>query len=36
MPIVLAVNTLLEGAAPARVVQELLSRPLTTEQGEPA
>ncbi len=36
MPIVLAVNTLLEGAAPARVVQDLLSRPLTTEQGEPA
>ncbi len=36
MPIVLAVNTLLEGASPARVVQELLSRPLTTEQGEPA
>lgn len=36
MPIVLAVNTLLQGAAPARVVRELLSRPLTTEQGEPA
>ena len=36
MPIVEAVNALLKGAAPATVVEELLSRPLTTEQGEPA
>lgn len=36
MPIVEAVNALLKGAAPAKVVEELLSRPLTTEQGEPA
>ncbi|QIG54958.1 NAD(P)-dependent glycerol-3-phosphate dehydrogenase [Altererythrobacter sp. BO-6] len=36
MPIVAAVNALLGGAAPGRVVQELLSRPLTTERGEPA
>lgn len=34
MPIVRAVNALLEGAAPAAVVKELLSRPLTTEQGD--
>ena len=36
MPIVSAVNALLGGAAPARVVQELLARPLTTERGAPA
>lgn len=36
MPIVSAVNALLGGAAPARVVEELLARPLTTERGDPA
>ena len=35
MPIVAAVNTLLSGAEPAKVVAQLLARPLTTEQGEP-
>lgn len=36
MPIVGAVYKLLGGAAAARVVTELLSRPLTTEQSNPA
>jgi len=36
MPIVAAVNALLEGAAPAQIVDGLLSRPLTTERGQPA
>lgn len=36
MPIVGAVNALLDGARPSMVVQELLARPLTTESGEAA
>ena len=35
MPIVEAVNAILGGATPAKVVAQLLARPLTTEQGEP-
>lgn len=35
MPIVAAVNMLLSGDEPAKVVAQLLARPLTTEQGEP-
>ena len=34
MPIVAAVNAILEGASPAKVVAQLLARPLTTETGE--
>jgi len=36
MPIVNAVNTLLGGAAPGKVVNALLARPLTAERGEDA
>ncbi|MGQ7829641.1 NAD(P)H-dependent glycerol-3-phosphate dehydrogenase [Altererythrobacter sp. Z27] len=36
MPIVSAVNMLLGGAAPARVVEKLLARPLTAERDESA
>ncbi len=36
MPIVDAVNAILEGSDPAQVVVGLLSRPLTAEQGAPA
>jgi glycerol-3-phosphate dehydrogenase (NAD(P)+) len=35
MPIVEAVVAILEGADPSNIVSELLSRPLTTEKGEP-
>lgn len=34
MPIVAAVNALLNGSPPAEVVSRLLARPLTTERGE--
>lgn len=34
MPIVDAVNAILEGAAPAAIVSDLLSRPLKAEQGD--
>ncbi|WFL76439.1 NAD(P)-dependent glycerol-3-phosphate dehydrogenase [Altererythrobacter arenosus] len=36
MPIVDAVNAILDGSDPAHVVVSLLSRPLTAEQGAPA
>ena len=36
MPIVAAVHAILESAEPATVVAQLLARPLTAEQGEPA
>jgi glycerol-3-phosphate dehydrogenase (NAD(P)+) len=36
MPIVESVNTILGGAEPAKVVVQLLARPLTTERGDPA